>query len=426
MPSAHRYSQGGGRSSDNLELPVALVACPFVAGRVLEGIRVLDLTRVVAGPFATAILADLGADVIKVERPRTGDDYRHGPSREGHTSLAFENTNRGKRSITLDVGTAAGRDLFLRLAERADVVVENFRAGWMTAQGLGADVLQARNPRLVVAALSGFGATGPRAGQASYDIVAQASGGLMAMTGFADGPPVRGGGALADFVGGLYLALGVVAGLRDRDRTGRGRVLDLSNQDAVFAITDSWATIAAGLGMHAERVGNQHSFSAPYDALEARDGWVVVGTASNKLFRRLCAAIGRPEIAGDERYKHHSARARNRREVNALVGAWVRERTCDEVLRALGPEGADVPCAKVARPDELLDDPQLRARGMIERHPHRQLGEIVLHGNPLRFSNAMPRARALAPELGEHNREVFAEIGLGDADLERLAAAGVI
>ncbi len=397
-----------------------------MAGRVLEGIRVLDLSRVVAGPFATAILADLGADVIKIERPRTGDDYRHGPSKEGHTSLAFENTNRGKRSITLDVGTPAGRDVFLRLVERADAVVENFRSGWMAAHGLGPEVLRARNPRVVVAALSGFGATGPRAGQASYDIVAQASGGLMAMTGFPDGPPVRGGGALADFVGGLYLALGVVAGILDRDRSGQARSLDLSNQDAVFAITDSWATIAAGLGMRAERVGNQHSFSAPYDALEARDGWVVVGTASNKLFRRLCAAIGRPELASDERYKHHRGRARHRREVNGFVATWVRERTCDEVLRALGPGGADVPCAKVARPDELIDDPQLRARGMVERHPHPVLGEIVLHGNPLKFSSAEPRVHPLAPVLGEHTREVLMELGLDEAALGRLADDGVI
>jgi CoA:oxalate CoA-transferase len=409
-----------------LDSIASLLACAAVADRVLDGIRVLDLTRVVAGPFATAILADLGADVIKIERPRTGDDYRHGPSKEGHTSLAFENTNRGKRSITLDVGTPAGRDVFLRLVERADAVVENFRAGWMAAHGLGPEVLQARNPRLVVAALSGFGATGPRAGQASYDIVAQASGGLMAMTGFPDGPPLRGGGALADFVGGLYLALGVVAGVLDRDRSGRARALDLSNQDAVFAITDSWATIATGLGLRAERVGNQHSFSAPYDALEARDGWIAVGTASNKLFRRLCAAIGRPELAADERYKHHRARARHRREVNAIVGDWVRERTCDEVLRALGPGGADVPCAKVARPDELIADPQLRARGMIERLPHPELGEIVLHGNPLRFSDAAERARPLAPGLGEHNREIFGELGLDEREMERLAAEGVI
>jgi CoA:oxalate CoA-transferase len=407
-------------------IPTRLLACAAMGGRVLEGLRILDLTRVVAGPFATALLADLGADVIKIERPRTGDDYRYGPAPEGETSLAFENTNRGKRSITLDVGHPEGRELFLRLVDGADAVVENFRAGWMASKGVGPDVLRARNPRLVVAALSGFGATGPRAGEVSYDIVAQAAGGLLAMTGFPDGPPVRAGGALADFVGGLFLALGVVAALLERERTGVARALDLSNQDAIFAITDSWATIAAGLGMRAERVGNQHSFTAPYDALEARDGWIVVGTASNKLFRRLCAAIGKPELSSDERFRNHRGRAARRRELNAIVGEWVRERTCAEVLAVLGPGGADVPCARVTRPDELVDDPQLNARGMIERRPHPRLGEIVLHGNALRFSDAEPRQRALAPRLGEHNEEIYGELGLDPATLDRLVASGVI
>ena len=397
-----------------------------MAGRLLEDIRILDLTRVVAGPFATAVLADLGADVIKVERPGTGDDYRYGPSQKGQTSLSFQNTNRGKRSITLDLRDAEGRELFLRLCERADAVVENFRAGYLERIGLGADVLHAHNPRLVVASLSGFGATGPRAGQASYDIVAQATGGFLAMTGFPDGPPVRGGGALADFVGGLYLGLGLLAGLRDRDNSGRGRVLDLSNQDAMFAVTDSWVTIAQGLGVEAERTGNQHPFTAPYDCFEARDGWVVVGTASNKLFRRLCQALDRPELASDERFRSHRGRSARRGEINGILGDWIRERSCEQVLAALGPDGADVPCARVARPDELVEDPQLRARGMIERHPHPTVGEVVFHGNPLQFSDADPRERALAPDLGQHNAEIFAEIGVDAADLERLAAKGVV
>jgi crotonobetainyl-CoA:carnitine CoA-transferase CaiB-like acyl-CoA transferase len=395
-------------------------------GRVLDGIRVLDLTRVVAGPFATAILSDLGADVIKVERPGTGDDYRYGPSRPGETSLSFQNTNRGKRSITLDVSRPAGRDLFLRLVERVDAVTENFRAGWLALQDLGAEVLLARNPRLVVAALSGFGQTGPRAGEASYDIVAQAAGGLLAMTGPESGPPVRAGGALADFVGGLYLALGLVSALVERTRTGRGRALDLSNQDAIFALTDSAATIAAGLGVRSERVGNQHPFTAPYDAFEAKDGYVAIGTASNKLFRGLCAAIGRPELATDERYKSHRGRAARRHALNAEVAAWVRVRRCDEVLQALGPQGARLPCARVMRPDELLQDPQLLARGMVERHPHPTIGEIVFHGNPLRFAGAEPRARALAPALGEDNAAVYGELGLGPDDLARLVEQGVI
>lgn len=397
-----------------------------MSARPLEGLRVLDLTRVLAGPFATAILADLGAEVLKVERPGTGDDYRYGPSPKGQTSLSFENTNRGKRSVTLDVRRPEGRELLLRLAERADALVENFRAGWLTRQGLGPEVLQARNPRLVVASLSGFGASGPRAGEPSYDIVAQASGGLLAMTGFADGPPVRAGGALGDFVGGLYLALGVAVALLERERGGPARVLDLSNQDAIFAVTDSAATLYAGLAARSPRLGNQHPFTAPYDAFAARDGHVVIATASNKLFRQLCAAIGRPELAEDERFRSHRGRAARRAEVNAIVGDWVRTRTCDEVLAVLGPGGAQLPCARVEAPEDLLADPQLAARGMLERHPHPGLGEIVLHGNPLRFAGAAPRERALAPALGSDNAAVYGELGLSPADLERLAREGVV
>jgi crotonobetainyl-CoA:carnitine CoA-transferase CaiB-like acyl-CoA transferase len=397
-----------------------------VPGRVLAGLRILDLTRVVAGPFATAVLADLGADVIKLEMPGTGDDYRYGPSPKGQTSLSFQNTNRGKRSITLDLRKPEGRELFLRLCERADAVVENFRSGWLAAQGLGAGAIQARNPRCVVASLSGFGATGPRAGAASYDIVAQATGGLLAITGFPDGPPVRAGGALADFVGGLYLGLGVAAALLERERTGRARALDLSNQDAIFAITDSAATIFSGIGVAMTRVGNQHPFTAPYDCFETRDGHVVIATASNKLFRRLCRAIGEPGLASDERFRSHRGRAQLRLELNQRIAVWVRERTSAEVLAALGPQGADLPCAEVQRPDQLLADPQLLARGMLERHPHPTLGEVVFHGNPLRFSDAEPRERPLAPALGEHNLEVYAELGIGEDELARLAKAGLI
>jgi crotonobetainyl-CoA:carnitine CoA-transferase CaiB-like acyl-CoA transferase len=397
-----------------------------VAGRLLEGLRILDLTRVVAGPFATAVLADLGAEVIKLERPKTGDDYRHGPAPVGETSLSFQNTNRGKRSLTLDFRAPEGREILLRLVDGADALVENFRAGYLARCGLGAAALQARNPRLVVASLSGFGQTGPRAGEASYDIVAQAAGGLLAMTGAEGGPPLRAGGALADFVGGLYLALGVASALLERERTGRARVLDLSNQDCIFAITDSAASIFAGIGARMERVGNQHPFTAPYECLETSDGWVVVGTASNKLFRRLAAAIGRPELGSDPRFKHHRERSANRRELNGIVAAWARPRTTADVLAALGPGGADVPCARVAAPEELIDDAQLAARGMVERHAHPTLGEVVFHGNPLRFSGAEPRALSLAPALGEGNDEIYAALGIGEAERLALARKGVI
>jgi CoA:oxalate CoA-transferase len=397
-----------------------------VSGRALEGVRVLDLTRVVAGPFATAALADLGAEVIKVERPGAGDDYRYGPSKKGETSLSFQNCNRGKRSITLDLHGEEGRELFLRLVESADVVTENFRSGWLASQGLGADVIQARNPRCIVASLSGFGATGPLAGRASYDIVAQASGGLMAITGEDNGAPMRGGGALGDFVGGLYLALGVAAALVDRDRSGRARVLDLSNQDCVFAITDSAVTIHQGIGEAPARAGNQHPFTAPYDAHETRDGWVVVATASNRLFRRLCDGIGRPDLAADPRFKSHRDRSRNRREINGVVAEWVAGFSTEEVLSLLGPDGADVPCARVESPADLVDDEQLLAREMIERHPHPRVGEVVFHGNPIKLSGADPRKIALAPDLGADNEAVYGELGLTAEDLARLRGTRVI
>jgi crotonobetainyl-CoA:carnitine CoA-transferase CaiB-like acyl-CoA transferase len=398
-----------------------------MSGRVLEGVRILDLTRVVAGPFATAVLADLGADVIKIERPRTGDDYRYGPSTPGETSLSFQNTNRGKRSITLDVRKDEGRELFLRLVESgADAVVENFRAGWMDARGLAPEVIQARNPRCLVASLSGFGRTGWRAGQASYDIVAQATGGLMALTGFPDGPPVRGGGALGDFVGGLYLALGIVAGLLERDRTGRARALDLSNQDALFAIADSSLTIWKGIGESMERVGNQHPFTAPYDCFATRDGHVVIASASNRLFRRLCEGIGRPELAEDERYRHHRVRAQNRVELNGIFADWSAERTCDEVIARLGPDGVGVPVARVERPEDLAEDTQLIAREMIERHPHPSIGEVWFHGNPLKYDGADPREIPLAPELAADNEAVYGALGVSSDELRRLEEEGVV
>jgi CoA:oxalate CoA-transferase len=396
------------------------------SGRPLAGLRVLDLTRVVAGPFATAIFADLGAEVIKIEAPKTGDDYRYGPSRPGETSLSFQNNNRGKRSITLDVRAPEGRALLLRLVDRADALVENFRAGYLARCGLGPAVLQARNPRLVVASLSGFGQTGPRAGEPSYDIVAQATGGMLSMTGFPGGPPVRAGGATADYVGGLYLALGIAVALLERERTGVARVLDLSNQDCIFAIADSAASIYAGIGAKMERVGNAHPFTSPYDCFATQDGYVVVGTASNKLFRKLCEGIGQPELGRDERFKNHRVRAANRPQLTQILTAWMSARTCDQALAVLGPQGVDVPAARVASPDELIDDPQLEARGMVERHPHPRIGEVVFHGNALKLSGAEPRERALAPELGEANAEVFGELGVADAELAALKERGVV
>jgi CoA:oxalate CoA-transferase len=398
-----------------------------VSTTALDGVRVLDLTRFLAGPFCTAILADLGAEVIKVEAPRGGDEGRYGyPTADG-VPVAFLALNRNKKGITLDVRQPEGRALVRRLLSHVDVLAENFAGGTLAAWGLAPADLVREHPRLVVASMSGFGQTGPWATRPSYDIVAQAAGGLMSITGFPESPPTRGGGSLGDYLQGLFGAIGVLAALNARERTGRGQAVDVSSQDAVFSILDSWPTIFAATGRRPARVGNRHLATAPYDSFRARDGWVVIAVATNRIFRRLAEAIGRPELADDERFR--GARGRNERsaEINAIVGAWVAERTVAEVMDALGPARANVPCSPVYGVDELVEHPQLRARDMLVRVAHAKLGEVLVPGVAVKLSDTPGAVRRLGPDLGEHNDEVYAGVlGLDGAEITRLRAAGVI
>jgi crotonobetainyl-CoA:carnitine CoA-transferase CaiB-like acyl-CoA transferase len=397
------------------------------AAGALSGVRVLDLTRVIAGPFCTSLLADMGAEVVKVEVPRRGDDGRYGyPSVDG-VPVAFLALNRDKRGITLDLRKPAGRDLLRRLAAQVDVLVENFAPGTMAEWGIGPEALCADHPRLVYAALSGFGQTGPLRARTSYDIIAQAMSGFMSLTGFADAPPTRGGGSLGDFVGGVFLALGIVCALHHRQASGRGQVVDVSNMDALFSMLDNWPTVFAATGRMPPRLGNRHPFTAPYDCFAARDGYVVIGVGNNRLFRRLMEAIGRPELGQDARFKAPAARLEHSDEIHAVVAAWVGERTVAEVEDALGPGRADVPCAPVLSVADLVTHPHLRAREMLCELPHARLGHVLVPGVPIKLSASPGRVRRLGPELGEHNREIYAGwLGLGDAEIERLAADEVI
>ncbi len=394
----------------------------------LSGVRVLDLTRVIAGPFCTAMLADMGAEVIKVELPGRGDDGRYGyPAVDGEP-VVFLALNRNKKGITLDLRKDEGRVLFRRLLGKADVLVENFAAGTMAQWGLGYEQLRDEFPSLIYAALSGFGQTGPYAGRTSYDIIAQAMGGLMALTGFPDGPPVRGGGSLADFIGGAYLAIGILCALHYRARTGQGQLVDISNTDVVFTLLDNWQTIYAMTGQLPQRYGNRHPFTAPYDCHRTRDGgYVVVGVGNNQLFRQLMEAIGRPELGRDERFRKPQARLQNADEINKIVGAWVAERTVEEVMAVLGPAGANLPCAPVMTVDRLLDDPQVQAREMMVSLPHPKLGQVPVTGSPFKLSASPPRLRHLGPALGEHNDEIYGDLlGLAPSERERLKSEGVI
>jgi crotonobetainyl-CoA:carnitine CoA-transferase CaiB-like acyl-CoA transferase len=297
----------------------------------------------------------------------------------------------------------------------------------MERWGYGYRNLSAINPRLIYASLSGFGQTGPYANRTSYDIISQAMGGLMAMTGFADGPPTRGGGSLGNFIGGTFLAVAILGALHQRQRTGKGQMVDVSNMDAIFSMMDNWPTIHALTGKLPQRGGNRHPFVAPYDCYRAKDGDVVIGVGNSALFRTLMTAIGKEELGRDPRYKSPAARLERHDEVNRIVADWVKDHTVQEVLTCLGPDGANVPCAPVMTVDRLLRDPHVLAREMIVELPHLKLGAVPVTGVPFKLSQSSSAIERLGPELGEHNHEVYAGmLGLSDSEIERLRAADVI
>lgn len=395
--------------------------------KALDDVLIVDLTRVIAGPYATTLLGDMGAQVIKVELPGRGDDARYGYPAVDGVPIVFLALNRNKKGITLDIRKPQGAELFCRLVRAADIVVENFSAGTMDKWGLGYQALSAVNPRLIYAALSGFGQTGPYAQRTSYDIIAQAMGGLMAMTGFPDGPPTRGGGALGDFIGGVFMAAGILTALHYRDRTGKGQLVDVSNMDVVFSMLDNWPTVYGLTGRLPERTGNRHPFTAPYDCFQATDGYVVIGVGNSLLFRALVTAMGMPELAQDRRFKSSPARLERHDEVNRVVGDWVKDRTVDEVMRVLGPAGANIPCAPVMTVDRLMADPQIRARDMVVNLPHATLGQIPVSGIPFKLSESPGALEHLGPDLGQHNDEIYRGLlGLTEGEIRQLKADGVI
>jgi crotonobetainyl-CoA:carnitine CoA-transferase CaiB-like acyl-CoA transferase len=391
----------------------------------LKSVRVLDLTRFLAGPVCTSILADLGADVVKIENPKGGDEGRYGfPLKDG-VPIFFVALNRNKRGITLDLRQPEGAAIFRRLLPHFDVLVENFAGGTLKRLGFDPEVLCQEHPKLIVASLSGFGQTGPWAERACYDIITQAASGFMSLTGFPDKPPTRGGGSLGDYVQGIYGAIGVLGALFARAMTGRGQWVDVSAQDAMFSLIDFWPSSFAATGTLPRRVGNRHLAATPYDAFQAQDGWVAIGVASNKLFRQLMAAVGRPELGEDPRFRHAPVRLQHADEICAVVGEWVATRSIDAVMAAM--DAAGVPCSPVYSADQLLTHPQLLAREMLQRLVHPVAGEVVVPGVVPKLSATPGAVRRLGPDLGEHNAEIYAELLGLDADaLGRLRAAKIV
>ena len=391
----------------------------------LTDLRVLDVTRVLAGPFAGMVLADLGAEVIKVERPGQGDDARaFGPFTNG-VSTYFASVNRGKKSLTLDLKQPAGRGLFLRLAQKADVVLENFRPGVMARLGLGCDVLRERNPRLVYAACSGFGQSGPYRDRPAYDAVIQAMGGIMSITGQEGGPAARVGASIADITAALCTVIGVLAALQARERSGEGQLVDVAMLDCQVGILENAIARYFASGVAPTRLGTRHPSITPFQAFDTADGQLVLACGNDRLWDTFCRVIGREEMLADERFASNALRTRHHAELEPLVAAVLRQRTTAEWLGEL--ERAGIPCGPIHTIADLARDPQVAAREMIQEVIDPVAGPMHMAGVPIKLSATPGAIAGPAPALGQHTDELLRRhLGLDDAALTRLREQGVV
>ncbi|PWC87250.1 CoA-transferase [Azospirillum sp. TSH100] len=396
----------------------------------LSHIRVLELSRVLAGPWSAQTLADLGADVIKVERPGAGDDTRAwGPPWAGDQSAYFLSTNRGKRSITIDFERPEGQELVRRLAAQADVVIENFKVGGLVKYGLDYDSLKAVNPRLVYCSITGFGQTGPYRNRAGYDFMIQGMGGLMSITGQPDGEPgggpVKVGVAVTDIFTGLYATIGIMGALAHRDRTGEGQQVDLALLDVQVAVLANQAMNCLVGGKAPQRLGNAHPNIVPYQAFATRDGHIILAVGNDGQFAKFCTVAGRPELAKDERYATNPARVANRKELVALLEELIRTRDSHDWLSAL--EQVGVPCGPINDLAAVFEDPQVKARNIHQDLPHPTQGSVPTVASPIRYSGTPLVHDTAPPTLGQHTDTVLADyLGLGEADIAALREKGVI
>jgi formyl-CoA transferase/CoA:oxalate CoA-transferase len=390
----------------------------------LDDLTVVDLTRALAGPYCTMMLADLGARVIKIETPDGGDDTRGwGPPFIEGESAYFMSINRNKSSVTLNLREARARDLLWRLLGRADVLVENFRPGAMDRLGFGYDAVHAALPALVYCSISGFGQTGPYRERAAYDLIVQGMGGLMGITGEPDGAPMRVGVAVADICAGMFAAYAVLAALRARDRTGRGQRVDASMLDGQVAWMTYMAANYFATGRDPERVGSAHTNLVPYQPFRTRDGFVNVAVGSEGLWQRFCAAVGSP-LAADARFATNADRVAHRGELIEVLAPVLASRTTEEWVGRFLEHG--VPAGPISRMHEVMDDPQVRARGMVVEVEHPRAGRIRVNGVPVKLSDTPGGVRTPPPALGEHTEAVLGELGLGPEDVAALRRDGVI
>jgi crotonobetainyl-CoA:carnitine CoA-transferase CaiB-like acyl-CoA transferase len=392
----------------------------------LDGLLVVDLTRVLSGPYCTMLLADMGARVIKIEQPGRGDDTRAwGPPFMGGESAYFVSINRNKESLTLDLKHPEGRAILDRLLDRADVLVENFRPGAMDRLGLGKETIASRWPSLVACSISGFGQNGPRRDEPGYDAVVQAEAGLMSITGEEDGPALRLGLAIADVVSGMFAAQGIAMALLARTRTGRGQHIDIAMLDSTAALLTYQAATFFATGVPPTRHGNRHPTIAPYDSFDVADGTIVLTIGNDEIWKRFCVAADLPDLAGDPRFATNAQRCENYAALEPILTATLRSRTRREWLARFNAAG--VPCGSVRNIGEVLADPQLAARSMIENVDHATLGRISVIGTPVKLSETPGSIRTAPPTLGQHTDDILQrDLGLTDGDISRLRESRVI
>jgi crotonobetainyl-CoA:carnitine CoA-transferase CaiB-like acyl-CoA transferase len=392
----------------------------------LKGLRVIDFTRVVAGPYSTSILGDLGADVIKIERPGTGDDSRGwGPPFVGEVSSYFLGLNRNRRSVAVDLQSEEGVEIARRLIADADVVVESFRPGVMDRLGLGYETLKKTNPGLIYCAISAFGQTGPYKERPGYDLMISALGGLMGVTGNTDGEPVKTGVALIDVSTGLHAVIGVLAALHHRTVTGEGQRVDASLLSTELAILINVASEYLIGGSIAKPQGSGHANVAPYQAFPTEDGWVLMGSPNDKLFLKMCDAIGQPEWKDDPRFLTNGDRVIHKPELVGMISAITRTRKTSHWVEVLSATGA--PVAPINKMDAVFEDPQVKHLDQVAYVEHPLYGRYPVVTSGLRFSETPPVVGAAAPRLGEHTFEVLQrELGMSESEIGQLVERGVL
>lgn len=396
----------------------------------LDGIKVLDLTRVLAGPYATMLLCDLGAEVIKIEQPGTGDESRNfGPFKNGF-SLYFMSVNRGKRSITLNLKTQRGREIFLQLVKQCDVVVENFRPGTMQKLGLDYDTLKAVSPSLIYAACSGFGQTGPSAQQGAYDMIIQGMGGIMSITGEPPSPdekraPVRVGTSISDITAALFTTIGILSALHHRHQTGRGQLVDVAMLDSLVAVLENAVVRYFATGEVPQPLGSRHPAITPFEAFASADGYVIIAIGNDTLWEKFCEHVGRRELISDARFRTNADRTANHSELFPVLSEILRQRTTDAWIDAL--EKIGVPCGPINAMDKVVNHPQVQAREMITQVVHQITGAVEVPGMPIKLSETPGSVNAPAPSLGEHTIAVLTELlGMRLDEVERLRQEGVV